>query len=1141
MYWILGLIGFATGALIGSSADASMLYCGVLGAMVFLVLAAALRSRRTRTPGAADATASNTPVLEPLAVRVERLESQVRTLMAEVAALRETGLAASPLERSPLLQAESPMAPVESAQAEAPRATEDATKQDATKQETDPFTVLQSTAFTEPSPVAVQPSAKTPAAALSRESEAAAAQAAVNVTSAASRSEQPPASPIPATPRTPREPDWAERLFAAARDWLLGGNTVVRVGIIVLFFGVAFLLKYAADNSLLPVEFRLAGVALGATALLVTGWRVGNRRGAYGLVLQGGGVGVLYLTTFAATKLYALLPASAAFPLMVIVCALSAFLAVRQDARSLAFMGSAGGFLAPVLLASGGGSHVALFSYYALLNAGIFAIAWFKAWRPLNVLGFVFTFVIGTAWGVTAYRPAFFSSTEPFLILFFLMYVGIALLYAVRREIALRHYVDGTLVFGTPIVTVGLQAALVKGMPFGLAWSAVALAAFYLCIAGWLSRYRDRLGILFESMLAIAVLFATLAIPLAFTGPTTSAAWAVEGAALTWLGVRQRHHLQFGFGLVMQLAAACAFVVGEAASPVAAVSAGHLPILNGDYLATLLLAAAGVFTGWWLDARGEARNWHRWMPQVGAMAAAWGLLWWIGGGAKEIASYASTHVGTGAPDWGPARARFMLDAFVLFAMFTAWLAFALRRRLGWALAAWPVLAAVPVLAGFVLCAVGLHEAPLIDLGRFAWPAALVAAYALLRCEERDGDARLLAGFHIAMFWSISVLFALEGYWWLFARVPEGAWTWSAWAYVYGGLLLAVSTIGTRLAWPIGRYARAYQLWGAGPLVALLWGWSIASLASDGDASPLLWLPVINPLDVAQLLVALAAFAWLRRVRALGVGARLPEAVYAVLATVFLWFNALILRTLHHRFHVAYDVSVVQSSFGLQEIFLAGWCAFAFAGFGLLRRGELARRFTAAAAPLLGAMWIWTLYANLTQDGGALARLPLLNALDLVQVGVYAAAAVWLLRVRQLGVQLDSYRPALQVVSGATAFLWLNTMLLRTIHHWTGVPYAFDALTRSTLVQASVSVFWTVCALAMTVWATRRRSRPLWFTGAALLGVTVVKLFMFDLSHVNGLARIVSFIGIGLMLLLIGYLSPLPPKTGVGVAAEEGVQ
>lgn len=394
----------------------------------------------------------------------------------------------------------------------------------------------------------------------------------------------------------------------------------MRVGIIVLFFGVAFLLKYAADNNMLPIEFRLAGTALAAAALLAIGWRVRARRAAYGLVLQGGGVGILYLTIFAATKLYALLPVGAAFPLMVAVCALSAFLAVRQNAQPLAFMGTAGGFLAPVLLSTGHGNHVALFSYYALLNAGIFAIAWFKAWRPLNLLGFVFTFTIGSAWGVTAYRPALFASTEPFLILFFLMYVGIALLYAVKRELALRHYVDGTLVFGTPIIATALQASLVKDMPFGLAWSAVALSAFYVVVTAWLARRRDRLALLFESTLALAVIFATLAVPLAFSGPTTSAAWAIEGAAVVWLGVREKRMLRFGFGLLMQVAAAGAFFT----SLLGPADAAALPVLNSPYIAMLLIALAGLFTGWWLHGRGEARAWHAWMPEIGAAAAAWG-------------------------------------------------------------------------------------------------------------------------------------------------------------------------------------------------------------------------------------------------------------------------------------------------------------------------------------------------------------------------------------------------------------------------------------------------------------------------------------------------------------------------------------
>jgi uncharacterized membrane protein len=61
-------------------------------------------------------------------------------------------------------------------------------------------------------------------------------------------------------------------------------------------------------------------------------------------------------------------------------------------------------------------------------------------------------------------------------------------------------------------------------------------------------------------------------------------------------------------------------------------------------------------------------------------------------------------------------------------------------------------------------------------------------------------------------------------------------------------------------------------------------------------------------------------------------------------------------------------------------------------------------------------------------------------------------------------------------------------------------------------------------------ATRLRIRALWIVGAALMAVVVAKLFLVDLSNIGGVERIVSFIGVGLLMLLIGYVSPVPPKT-----------
>src|SRR5688572_8363007 len=64
-----------------------------------------------------------------------------------------------------------------------------------------------------------------------------------------------PASPRSVLPRTPPEP-------SALWNFFFGGNTLVRFGVIVLFFGVAFLLRFASEHIEIPIEARLIGVAL---------------------------------------------------------------------------------------------------------------------------------------------------------------------------------------------------------------------------------------------------------------------------------------------------------------------------------------------------------------------------------------------------------------------------------------------------------------------------------------------------------------------------------------------------------------------------------------------------------------------------------------------------------------------------------------------------------------------------------------------------------------------------------------------------------------------------------------------------------------------------------------------------------------
>ena len=121
----------------------------------------------------------------------------------------------------------------------------------------------------------------------------------------------------------------------------------------------------------------LLGFAIGTAAgvLLAVGWRLRQKLPVYGLSLQGGGIGMLYLTIFAAFRLHEIVPAPFAFVLLVLLTAFTGVLAVLQNSMVLAILGTVGGFLAPVLVSTGAGNHVALFSYYLLLNTAILGIA----------------------------------------------------------------------------------------------------------------------------------------------------------------------------------------------------------------------------------------------------------------------------------------------------------------------------------------------------------------------------------------------------------------------------------------------------------------------------------------------------------------------------------------------------------------------------------------------------------------------------------------------------------------------------------------------------------------------------------------------------------------------------------------------
>ncbi len=191
-------------------------------------------------------------------------------------------------------------------------------------------------------------------------------------------------------------------------------------------------------------------------------------------------------------------------------------------------------------------------------------------------------------------------------------------------------------------------------------------------------------------------------------------------------------------------------------------------------------------------------------------------------------------------------------------------------------------------------------------------------------------------------------------------------------------------------------------------------------------------------------------------------------------------------------------------------------------------------FAAGALPLAIYLVLWGLFMNFLSNGdpAPLPYVPVLSPLDLAEVGALLAVALWFVESQRLALQPIAAIPRAQAVGvlAALAFVWTNAVLLRTLHHWGDVRFGLEAMLRSDIVQTALSILWTLVALASMGLATRYSLRPAWIAGAGLMAVVVIKLFMIDLSNVGTIQRIVSFVGVGVLMLVLGYFSPVPPRS-----------
>jgi uncharacterized membrane protein len=765
------------------------------------------------------------------------------------------------------------------------------------------------------------------------------------------------------------EHEWLSKLFK--------GNILAKIGVIILFFGIASGLKLAVDMGLFPISVRLMLGALAAIAMSVFGYHRAQQpeHRMFGQALQGGGLGILYLLVYFMLARYQIIGETLAFTLFTLIGVSCVLLAARQEGRSLAVLGISGAFLSPVMAASSGGSQITLFSYFLLLNIFIICVNWFKGWRELNMSGFIFTLVIGMNWAFRSYQPDDFPVSETFLILFFLLYSATPVLFNLFNAPGRLSWGDGMLLYGTPLAAAALQNHMLHGQDMTLAWNACATGAYYLVL--WWAIFRrpnEETVWLEKSLLTIAIGFFTLAIPLAFNAQLTSAFWALEGFGVLYLGVRQNRFLARLSGAALQILAGLYFLahLHELARA--------LPVLNDRYVGCLIVVVAAFASALLLqrstnvDASAEKTVAFAARLDTKNLAAPflyWGLLWWFAAGFSEIDHFESSGY----------RMAEALALCTFSFIFLDWLG----TRRDWHAMRQPTALLLPVVLVAAFDGHEAHDHALYGIMSLLIPLALLTQYWLLHRHDRDNVPAAPALRHAIAYWMLIALAGSELAWVSEQVVPGNIlWKWLAWGAACAIGMLAVLRSADQERWPFIQHRKLYLDTLQAPVAMALAAWlAYGNLSHSGGGSGLPYLPLLNPFDLVQLLALFALWKWLRATHS-----QLLPVLYGI---AFLWISAEAARLTHHWGGVPFEQHSLFESSMLQAGLSMLWTSIAM-GIMVYASHSKQRTLWFNGFGLLAIVGIKLMMVDLSNKGTALWTVSLIGIALLIIAASYFSPA-----------------------------------------------------------------------------------------------------------------------------------------------------
>ena len=319
----------------------------------------------------------------------------------------------------------------------------------------------------------------------------------------------------------------------------IGENLINKIGIIIIIIAVIIGAKFAIDHQLIsPLTRIVLGyfVGLGFLGLAI---RLKKNYENFSAVLLSGSMAIMYFITYAAYAYYKLFPQEVAFMVMVLFTVFTIIAAINYDKQVIAQIGLVGAYGVPFLLSQDTGRVAILFTYIAIINAGILAISIKKYWKPLYYSSFVLTWAIYSTWYISDFTVSkFFSFALCFAFIFFILFHLTFLIYKISRNEKFEK-ADIALLLPNAFVFYGFGYAILNdhnigSQLLGLYTLGNALIHFVTSMIIYKRKAVDKN--LVYLVAGLVLVFVTIAIPVQLDGNWVTLLWAGEAVILFWIG-----------------------------------------------------------------------------------------------------------------------------------------------------------------------------------------------------------------------------------------------------------------------------------------------------------------------------------------------------------------------------------------------------------------------------------------------------------------------------------------------------------------------------------------------------------------------------------------------------------------------------